>query len=116
MDPKAEIIQALDAAMPGVSVLPAYPEDWAQAPCIVVEMAAEEGGASADDAEYSTVYEYYLRIYGHTQSEVTDAASQAQAVMRGLGYRRTFAWEDNSGEIPAQVRRYRTTKIYQGDD
>ena len=107
-DDKPRIIQAL-SEIPGVNrVLPAWPGDWAELPCIVICEASNLPADWRDDRERITELEYYVRVFAARAAELSSAASAADDIMQGLGYSRGMAWEDDSAEVRQKVMRYRT--------
>lgn len=107
IDDKPRILAAL-RAIPGViDALPVWPKDWAALPCIVVVKSGEAAADFRDDEEYLTDVEYYIRVFTNTETERAIISSAAHDAMQALGYRRTFAWEDDTAEARQMVLRYR---------
>jgi len=106
-DEKPRIISAL-SRIPGLArALPAWPEDWAEIPCIVVSEAANVPAEHRDDRERITELEYYVRVFANRAEEQARIASEADDVMQELGYSRTMVWDDDGAEVRQKVMRYR---------
>jgi hypothetical protein len=105
-DDKPRILAAL-AGIPGVAAaLPSWPKDKARLPCIVVSEAGNTPEDSRDDDEYIVALAYYARVFSNRAEEQAAIASAVDDVMRALGYRRTFSWEDDGAEVRQKVLRY----------
>jgi len=107
-DDKPRIIAAL-SGIPGLArALPAWPDDWAALPCIVVSEAANRPVDYRDGLVRITEVEYLLRVFANRAAEQADMVSAAHGVMGQLGYERTMVWDDDQGEVRHKVMRYKT--------
>jgi len=106
-DDKSRVIAAL-SGIPGVKrVLPAWPDDWAALPCIVVSEASNRPTDRRDDRERITELEYYVRVFATKTADLSRIAAAADDVMQDLGYSRGMAWEDDSAQVRQKAMRYR---------
>lgn len=109
LDDKPRILAAL-GALPNVkAALPDWPESWQKLPCVVVTESANQAAEYRDDEEHITELEYYVRVFARSSADRAVTASAVDDTMRELGYRRTFAWEEenNGGGVRQKAMRYR---------
>jgi hypothetical protein len=107
LDDKPHILAALREVECLVRARPDWPEDWAELPCAVVTETANRPAARYDDQERLTELTYLVRVFAARASELAEAASAVDGVLRGLGYERVLAWEDNGQRARQKVMRYR---------
>jgi len=108
IDDKPRIIRAL-SGIPGLArALPAWPDDWAALPCIVVSEAASRPVDYRDGVAWITEAEYCLRVFANRAAERADVASAADEAMRALGYERTMVWDDDREGTKHKAMRYKT--------
>lgn len=104
-----QIIAAL-ATIPDVKAAHrGWPKNLETFPSIVLTEAGNAPADYRDDAEYLTELEYYIRIFAVKAEQIDAIANAVEDEMRGLGYTRTFCWEDDSAEIRQKVMRYKKT-------
>ena len=107
IDEKPRIIRAL-SDIPGLArALPAWPDDWAALPCIVVSEASNMPADHRDDRERITELEYYVRVFAKRAEQIAQVASAVDDIMQDLGYSRNMVWDDDSAEVRQKVMRYR---------
>jgi len=107
-DDKPRIIAAL-SGIPGLArALPAWPDDWATLPCIVVSEASNRPVDYRDGVERITEVEYNVRVFANRAAEQADIASATDAAMVDLGYERTLVWDEDQGEVKHKGMRYKT--------
>ena len=107
-DDKPRIIQAL-SGIPGLArALPAWPDDWAALPCIVVSEAGSRPVDYRDGVARITEVEYCLRVFANRAAEQAEVASVADKVMRELGYERVMIWDDDREGTKHKAMRYKT--------
>jgi hypothetical protein len=84
-----------------------WPKSFEQLPCIAVSEAGNAPADFRDDAEYMTELEYFIRVFA-ARAEQTDTISSAvEDAMLGLGYTRSFSWDDDSADVRQKALRYR---------
>lgn len=86
-----------------------WPKSFEQIPCIAVAEAGNTPTDFRDDAEYLTELEYYIRVFAVKAEQIDAIASAVEDTMLGLGYTRSFSWEDDSADVRQKVMRYRKT-------
>ena len=108
MDDKPRIIRAL-CGIPGLArALPAWPDDWAALPCIVVSEASNRPVDYRDGIARITELAYDVRVFANRAAEQAGMASAADEVMCGLGYERVMVSEDDQDGMRHKVMRYKT--------
>lgn len=108
IDDKPRILQAL-SGIPGLArALPAWPDDWAAMPCVVVSEASNRPVDYRDGLAWITEVEYCVRVFANRAAEQAKIASAADEVMGKLGYKRTMLWDDDQGAVRHKAMRYRT--------
>ena len=105
---EAEAIKARLAGVPGVkSTTRGWPRADALLPCVAVTKAADNPVEFRDDREYAAELEYYIRVFAERASLVDEIAEGVDAAMEDMGYLRTFAYDDDTGEVRIAAMRYR---------
>lgn len=109
MEHITEIARILDAlkGIPGLTVTRGWPKDFVRLPCAAVSLASDNAADHRDDARYLTELEFYIRVFGDTNRQVDTVLPQINQAVEGLGYERTFLWEETDGSIRQTVLRYR---------
>ena len=108
--------QELDAikdvlkALPGVRlVCTGWPQTFDTLPCVLVQLAGEDGADRRDDGEYLTRLEWYVRVFSRKESEQCALCDLVEEAMEQLGYRRTFRWEEGMTELHHTAYRFEKT-------
>lgn len=101
-----QIVAAL-MEIPGVAAAcRGWPKDFETLPFIAVSEAGNAPADWRDDREYLTQVEYYVRVFAVRAEQIDAIASAVEDKMPGLGYARTFSWDDDSADIRQKVLRY----------
>lgn len=90
----------------GLTVVTAWPKETDVLPCALVSLAGETGVDYRDDVETVTEIEWYVRLFATREAEMMALCENAQAQMEGLGYRRTFRYEEGDGNVRQTVYRF----------
>ena len=90
-----EAIKEALKAIPNVKLVDTkWPEQFKTTPCIIFNLAGETGEDFRDDKEYLTELEWYVRVFAAKEADLWAIADAAKEAMEGLGYVRTFRWEE----------------------
>ena len=102
------------AALGGISGVQLVTRGWpktdpatAKLPAIAVQEAGNRPAAHADDDELVTEIEYYIRVFARTAGECDTLIVAAETVLRQIGYKRTFSYEDFGADVKMKVLRMR---------
>jgi len=104
------LLIGLFQAIEGVArVTEGWPLDFKKLPCIAIEEASNIPARFADDAEYMTEIEYYIRVFTLKSEERRTMADAVDDIMTGQGYTRSFAYDSNEPDIRYKALRYNKT-------
>lgn len=110
IDAERERVKAALRALSGVTVVAT---NWITAndalPCIVLLLASEEAADHRDDTEYLTEVEWYVRVFGTKEAPHRALCARMRAAMEGLGYKRTFCWDEGAATMRQTVYRFTIT-------
>lgn len=109
---KQELEAIKDAlkALPGVRlVCTGWPKTFDTLPCVLVQLAGEDGADRRDDGEYLTRLEWYVRVFARKESEQWALCGGVEEAMARLGYRRTFHWEEGMADVRHTAYRFEKT-------
>lgn len=108
-DDKPRIIASLKK-IPGISnVVPAFPREFTKRPIIAITEAANRPVQFRDDREYLTQLQYMVRVFAHTEEEISRISSHVEDIMTiTLDYVRVGCWQDDSGQTRQRVITYST--------
>ena len=89
------------------SVTRGWPKSSERLPCIAISKAADTPVDHADDREYLTELEYYIRIFADRVADVDTLSERVDEEMQEMGYMRTFAYDDDDSDVRMCAIRYR---------
>lgn len=89
------------------SVTRGWPKSFERLPCIAISKAADTPVQFKDDKEYLAELEYYIRIFTDRVSDADALAEAVDAAMEGMGYTRTFSYDDDDSDVRMAAMRYR---------
>ena len=89
------------------SVTRGWPRSFERLPCIAIAKAADTPLEYADDREYLTELEYYIRIFTSRAEDADAMSAEVDAAMEEMGYIRTFAYDDDDSDVRMCAMRYR---------
>lgn len=91
-------------------VSPEYPEDMPSLPLITFYEATNQDISEADDEANEALIEFYIHVWGDGTEMIEPLAQSVDAVMKGIGFWRTFGADDLSGVVKRKIMRFTTTK------
>ena len=105
---EAPAIKERLSAIEGVkSVTRGWPKSFERLPCIAIAKAADTPVDFADDREYLAELEYYIRIFTDRTADADRISQEVDEAMEGMGYMRTFSYDDDDSDVRMAALRYR---------
>lgn len=92
-------------------VATAWPKNFDTLPCIIIQLASEQGVDNRDDHEYLTEIEWYVRVFSNREGISLHLASEVKTAMENLGYVRTFRHDEGAADVRQTVFRFAKTVI-----
>ena len=109
MPDDAPRIQDALCQIDGLTVTTAWPREPSQGPVALVTLAGDSPADYRDGRRYLTELEYYVRVFAAKAAVMRAMCAAVNQAMEGLGYERTFRWEEPGEGWRQTAMRY---KIY----
>lgn len=102
-----DILTALEACKGARSICRGWPESFELLPCIAVSEASNQVERFYSTDEYILEAEYYVRLFTKKAKEGDSLAIEVEELLKGIGFDRTFTYEDDNENIRQRLMRFR---------